>query len=249
MKPADRLRDCREFAASPSFATKEPALKRLIRACSSTIGKKFVIAVTGLLLCGFLVVHLAGNLLLYVGPKAYNDYAHSLHEKGALLAVAEIGLLVLFLVHLFFALQITRDNWTARKHRYRLKVSKIKDRQSPVKPENFMIVSGLVVLGFILLHLADMRFAIRPDITYSDFGDDEAARTIAVLATPLSAFGYTLGVALLGLHLGHGFASSFQSLGLNHPKYAVLIHWVGVIFAAVIAIGFVSFPVVYFLQK
>jgi succinate dehydrogenase cytochrome b subunit len=223
-------------------------LKRLIRACSSTIGKKFVIAITGLLLCGFLVVHLAGNLLLYVGPKAYNDYAHSLHDKGALLAVAEIGLLALFLVHLLLALQIARDNWAARKARYAVKVSKIKDRQSPVKPENFMVVSGLIVLGFLLLHLADMRFAIRPDIDYTAFADDEAERTMTVLATPLTAFVYTLGCVLLGLHLAHGFASAFQSLGLNHPRYASLIHWIGVIFAAVIAVGFVTFPIVYFLR-
>lgn len=225
-------------------------MKRLIRACSSTIGKKFVIAITGLLLCGFLVVHLSGNLLLYVGPKAYNDYAHSLHEKAALLAVAEIVLLALFLVHLFLALQISRENWAARKRRYRLKVSKIQDRRSPlIRPENFMIVSGLIVLSFILLHLVDMRFAARPDVDYTAFGDNEAARTIAILATPLSAFGYTIGVTLLGLHLGHGFASLFQTLGLNHPKYAALIHWVGVIFAAVIALGFVSFPVFFFLSQ
>ena len=221
-------------------------MKRLIRACSSTIGKKFVIAITGLLLCGFLVVHLAGNLLLYVGPQAYNDYARSLHEQGALLVVAEIGLLGLFLIHLFLALGIARDNWAARKTRYAVKVSKIKNRQSGIKPENFMVVSGLIVLGFLLLHLADMRFAMRPDIDYAAFADDEAARTMAVLATPLTRVVYTVGCLLLGLHLAHGFSSAFQSLGLNHPRYASLIHWIGVIFAAVIAVGFVSFPFVYF---
>ena len=92
-----------------------------------------------------------------------------------------------------------------------------------------------------------MRFAARPDINYAVFGDDEAARTIAILATPLSRVRIRpRRCPLLGLHLGHGFASSFQSLGLNHPKYAALIHWIGVMFAAVIFLGFVSFPVIYF---
>ena len=223
-------------------------MNRLIRACSSTIGKKFIIAVTGLLLCGFLVVHLAGNLLLYVGPKAYNDYAHALHQNEALLKVAEVGLVVLFLTHLMLALQISRENRAARKVKYQLKESKIENRQGSFQPANFMLVTGLFVLGFLILHLIDFTFLLRSDITYSDFEGDEAAKAAKILSTPLTGIVYTVGCALLGLHLAHGFSSAFQSLGMNHPEYESLLKWFGVIFAVIIAVGFVSFPIVYLLQ-
>ena len=223
-------------------------MKRLIRACSSTIGKKFVIAVTGLLLCGFLVVHLVGNLLLYVGPTAYNDYAHALHENDALLKVGEVGLVALFLTHLMLAIRISFENRAARKVRYRLNESKIENRQSPFHPENFMLISGLFVLGFLVLHLVDFTFLLRTDIAYSNYEGNEAAKADAILSTPLTQIVYAIGCALLGLHLAHGFSSAFQSLGMNHPQYESLLKWIGVIFAVVIAVGFVSFPIVYFLR-
>ena len=217
-----------------------------MRIFSSTVGKKFLMAITGLLLSGFLVVHLSGNLLLYVGPEAYNEYADNLHQQAALLVVAEVGLLALFALHLFLALQISRENRAARKVRYRVQQSKIANRYSAVvKPETFMLLSGLAILGFLILHLVDFRFALRPDISYPA---EEAERAANVLNTPLTQIVYSVGCALLGLHLAHGFASAFQSLGLNHPKYESLIHWAGVIFATIIGLGFLSFPLYYALM-
>lgn len=224
-------------------------MKWLMQACSTTIGKKFVMAITGLLLCAFLVVHLAGNLLLYVGPQAYNDYAHALHRQEWLVKIAEVGLIVLFGLHIVLAVQTSRQNRAARNHRYAVKESKIRDRLSPVKPETWMLISGLIIFGFLILHLVDFTFLLRPDIDYADFERNEYDKAAAILKTPLTALVYTVGSAILGFHLAHGVSSAFQSMGWNHPRYESPLRWCGVLFAAVIGIGFVTFPVIFFLTS
>lgn len=212
----------------------------LVRALSSSIGKKFVMGITGLLLCGFLIVHLAGNLLLYVGADAYNEYAHALHSQSALLAVAEAGLLLLFLAHLVLAVVTTRENKLARgREDYALKASK----QKPFLtffPHNWMWITGTIVLAFVLLHLADFRMGLRNPGSADEAPFDKAVR---LLKDPITMSGYLVGVIVLGIHLAHGFASAFQSLGINHPKYNTAIKIVGGLFAAVIAVGFASFPI------
>ncbi len=226
-------------------------MKWLMRACSTTVGKKYLMAVTGLLLCGFLVVHLSGNLLLYVGQdgEAYNKYAHTLHSQEGLLKVAEVGLIVLFGSHIWLALQVSRDNRAARNVSYAARESKIAGRLSPVKAETFMLISGLVILGFLILHLADFTFLLRHDADwYKTYEGNEFAKAKALLTDPLTGVVYTVGCTLLGIHLAHGIASAFQSLGLNNPKYESMIRWIGVIVAAILGVGFVSFPIIYFLQ-
>ena len=102
-----------------------------------------------------------------------------------------------------------------------------------------------VVLGFVILHLIDMKFQARPDIVYLDEHAPNApyANALAVLSNPISRVVYTIGVIVLGFHLSHGFASAFQSLGLNHPKYTPLIKWISRLFAFAIAAGFASLPI------
>ncbi len=209
------------------------------RGFSTTVGKKFVMAITGLLLCGFLVFHLAGNLLMYVGPDVYNNYAHTLHAQGPLLALAEIGLAVLFVVHICLAISTTIENKRARKTSYATKASKIPERTLSIQNESWMFISGAIILGFLLLHLSDFAFELRPDINYE--GLEPFEKAIAVLQTPLTIVGYGIGTIILGVHLGHGVASAFQSLGLTHPKYKSAIGWLGVAFAIVVALGFLSF--------
>lgn len=218
-----------------------------IRALSTTIGQKLVMGATGLLLCGFLVVHLAGNLLMYQSAEAYNHYAHKLHDME-LLPVAEVGLLVLFVLHVLLAFTTARTNTAARAIGYREKHTKLKGGLE-FEPHNWMFVTGVIVLGFVLLHLSDMRFAewnLRltraPDATpYQD--------AVRVLKDPISAGVYILGSLVLGVHLAHGFQSAFRSLGLNHPKYTPFIRKVGILFAIIIAIGFASLPFVFFFVK
>lgn len=199
--------------------------------------------ITGLMLCGFLVAHLAGNLFLFVGPEAFNEYAHALHKQVELLALAELGLLVLFLMHVYLAFALSAGNLNARTGHYSMKQTKLPNRV--IGASSWMFASGAVVLAFIILHLIDMRLGLRGDLKYLAETDPEAPyrNTITVLSNPISRLVYFVGVVVLGVHLSHGFPSAFQSLGLNHPKYMPLIKWIGRIFAVVIAVGFAAIVV------
>ncbi len=199
--------------------------------------------VTGLLLCGFLVAHLAGNLLLFMGAKPFNEYAHALHSQWELLAVAEFGLVVLFLAHVYLAVATTIGNYRARRDFYVLKQSKVPGRI--IGANSWMFASGSVVLGFVILHLIDLRLGLRSSLQYLPETDLEAPfkNTLAAISDPISRVVYFVGVIVLGVHLSHGFASAFQSLGLNHPKYTPLIKIIGKIFGVIIAVGFASIVV------
>jgi succinate dehydrogenase / fumarate reductase cytochrome b subunit len=197
-------------------------------------------AATGLLLCGFLVAHLAGNLKLYNGRTAFDDYAHWLHDQE-FLPLAEAGLLVLFVLHIYLAFATTIENRQARQQAYAVKETKRRD--GVLYTWNWMFISGSVILGFLILHIIDMKLSLRPDVEYGD--EAEAFRnTIAVLSSPVSRIVYMVGSVFLGFHLAHGFSSAFQSLGLNHPKYTPLIKLMGIVFAIVIAAGFFSLPLI-----
>ncbi len=212
-------------------------LKWVLRLLNSSIGRKFVMGATGLLLCGFLVAHLAGNLLLFVGQKAFDHYAHTLHSQEWL-PFAEAGLLVLFLAHIYLAFATTKDNKSARSVEYGVKQTKIRGKILEIpSPSNWMFASGAVVLGFLILHLIDLRLGLRPDV--AQFDEAEAYRnTIEVVSNPYSRLIYGVGVIFLGFHLSHGFAAAFQSLGFSHPKYTPTIKLAGKIFAIAIAAGF-----------
>lgn len=214
-------------------------LKWVLRLLRSSIGRKFVMGVTGLLLCGFLVAHLAGNLLLFAGKPGFDRYAHTLHEQEWL-PLAEAGLLVLFLAHIYLAFTTDKDNRSARSVPYAVKQSKLPSRVLHVSPpSNWMFASGAVVLGFLLLHMVDMRLKVRPLI---DYHAEEYAfyNTILILSNPYSRVVYLVGVLFLGFHLSHGFSSAFQSIGLSHKKYTPTIKLVGVVFSILIAAGFAS---------
>jgi succinate dehydrogenase cytochrome b subunit len=220
-------------------------LRWFFRLLSSSIGQKFVMAITGLLLCGFLVAHLEGNLLLFASAEKYNAYAHFLHSQELLLMVAETGLFLLFFAHIYLAFSTAWGNVRGRVNHYAVKQSKLPSGLMATRPSTWMFASGAVVLGFVILHLIDMKFQARPDITYLDEHNPNAPYTnaLAVLGNPISRVVYTLGVIVLGFHLAHGVSSAFQSLGLNHPKYTPLIKWIGLLFAFAITVGFASLPI------
>lgn len=222
----------------------------LIKALSSSVGKKFVMGATGLLLSGFLVAHLLGNFLLFAGDEAYNEYAHALHKQEALLMVAETGLFALFIAHIYLAVQLTRENMAARRVAYARKETKRGERILKLSAENWMFISGSIVLGFLVLHLIDFKFEVRPDMVYEGTGvngetlhKEPFDKAVMLLQNPVTFTVYLIGSLILGVHLSHGFASAFQSLGLNHAKYNSCIKWLGVAFAIVVAIGFASFPI------
>lgn len=223
---------------------------------TSSVGKKFVMGITGLLLCGFLVTHLAGNLLMLVGRDAYNGYAHALHSNELLIKFAEVGLLVLFVTHIYLAFATSRENRQARGPvGYDQQVTKIENQNmthpTALAPKNWMFVTGAVVLAFVLLHLYDFTLELRTDqsIDYEATAElhgeqvpDAFGKAVSLLKTPLSCVVYLVGCLFLGWHLGHGFSSAFQSLGINHPRYNGLIRYSGIAFAIAIGGGFALFP-------
>ena len=213
----------------------------LLKAFKSSIGQKFVMAITGLLLCGFLVVHLAGNVLLYVGPEAYDHYAHQLHSNEKLLLIAEIGLYALFFLHIYFAFSTKAMNTQARKTGYLEKQSKIEEgKLSVFRAQNWMFLSGSIVLAFLILHISDFKFELR----MSDVSEMEPyEKAVRILRNGVSLLIYTVGPLILAIHLSHGVQSAFQTLGWNHPKYNKLIRVGGSVFAWVVGLGFASFPI------
>jgi succinate dehydrogenase / fumarate reductase cytochrome b subunit len=211
-----------------------------VNTISTTIAQKLVVGLSGLLLIGFLVVHLAGNFLIYSREgdyRAYNEYAHAIHSNP-LLPVAEIALLALFLVHVALTVVLVLKNRRARPQGYEVKRSK--RGKSALVAHNVMHWTGFVVLAFVVLHLADFRFGLRyPDQP----GQSPAHRALMILHDPLSATLYTVGSLLLGYHLYHGFQSGFQTLGLSNPRTIGALRLLGTVLAVVLAAGFASFPV------
>ncbi len=220
----------------------EPTLNWLTAALRSTVGQKFVMGFTGLFLCLFLVIHLVGNLFLYFGADAYNAYAHAIHQNEALLIAAEVILYLAFAAHLYIAISLTRANWAARQKRYAMRGSKIEDRTINVagfNASNTMFVTGTIILAFLILHLADFKFGMGWDHE----GIEPYSRAAAILSDYGRQVAYALGSLFVGVHVSHGFASTFQSLGVNHPKYNRWIRIASWIFAIVIALGFMSFSI------
>jgi len=209
---------------------------------TSTLGRKYLVGLTGIGLVVFAAMHLAGNLLMYAGPDAYNHYAEALHDN-MLLPVAEVGLLVCFVTHIAFSLMLKARSVGARPQSY----DKVGTKRGKAwySPSKTMVITGVAVLGFVLLHLWDMRV---PRLIGMG-AENELEHTFSVLRRSLQGPVYLIGSLLLGIHVSHGFQSAFQSLGLKYPKYATLIERTGLVLALVVALGFASFPVYAFLIK
>ncbi len=200
----------------------------------SSIGKKYLMAITGLLLVGFLVVHLAGNFLLYVGDGAkFTAYARGLHDLGPLLWLAELGLVALFGLHIGFAVRTILDNRKARPQRYAVANS----RGAKTFASATMPLTGAVVLFFVLVHLWHFRL----DDAFK--GDDPAGLVRDTLASPLVALIYLVGVGALTVHLSHAIQSALQTLGLDHPNFTPIRAKLGIGLAVALGLGFASFPV------
>ena len=214
----------------------------VLNALASSVGRKPVMALTGLFLCVFLLIHLAGNVLLYVGAEQYDHYAHTLHSQKAFLIASEVLLYGAFAAHIYLAFRLTRDNWGARKKLYRVKSDKRDDRIGAgwIAPEKWMLFSGLIVLGFSIVHVLQFKFEqlVGTDLSpLSPYGQAQV-----ILSGGLTAVLYLVGCIILGVHVSHGFQSCWQSLGVNHPRVNSLLRVASVAFGVLVAIGFSSFP-------
>ncbi len=211
------------------------------RVFSSSVGTKLLIGLTGLGLFAYMVLHLVGNVLIFAGPETFNAYSHTLISNPLLLPV-EIGLLAIFLLHVYKAVTNYVANSAARPIRYATKKRADHTSRKSVASTT-MIWSGLVVLVFIVIHIWQFRFG-----TYYETGGEVPIRDLArtefeVFSHPGWVALYVVATLLVGLHLRHGISSSFQSVGLDHPVYTRRLTAWGIALAILIGAGLAIIPV------
>jgi len=209
---------------------------------ASSIGKKILVALTGLMLIGFVFGHLVGNLLIFAGQDAINEYGHLLQTAlhGAGVWIARAGLLAAVLVHIVATVSLTKQNNAARPNKYGQHKAQVSSKSS-----HTMIVSGLTILAFIVYHL--LHYTVRVGNSYNsdaykiDLHGEKVHNVYKMVIdgfswAPASIF-YLIAMALLCSHLSHGFSSLFQTLGISTDKSEPLFKKAGYAFAGLIFAG------------
>lgn len=211
--------------------------------CSS-IGRKMVMALTGLGLSGFLLVHMSGNLLLLCGAQSYNIYAHKL-ISNPLIEFAEGGLVAMFGLHILLAISLTRQNRDSRPDRYQ---SCARGNKRVGLPSRTMIYSGLLILVFLVLHLISFKYGTVYMVTYDGLEVRDLYKLVLEkFKDPVYVGWYVFSMAVLAMHLSHGIASVFQSLGLASAKKCSL-RLVAAVIAVLLCGGFVVQPLYLFFK-
>jgi succinate dehydrogenase / fumarate reductase cytochrome b subunit len=211
---------------------------------NSSIGKKLLVALTGLVLVLFLAGHLAGNLLIFVGEEAFNEYAEMLHTMlhGAGVWIARVVLLTCLVIHVAATISLTRANRAASPkyvHEQTIQAS---------KSSRIMIWSGLTILAFVIFHI--LHFTVRVDSGLADIAKTNPHKMVIVgFSNGLVVLFYAIAMTLLCSHLAHGVASIFQTLGLRSKKSAPLIEKFSKAYALIIWLGFLSIPLAIYLFK
>jgi len=216
-------------------------MHRLLRLFGTSVGRKLVMAVTGILLIGFLLVHMLGNMAIYQGPKALNDYAAWL-EGHPLIWVARLGLLAIFSAHVYTAISLAIENSRARPTPYHLKQAVAATLSS-----RYIVVSGLLIFAFLIYHLLHFTFGV---VQPEDFGFRDSAGDQDVYAMVVLGFqnvwisaSYVVAMLIVGFHLSHGASSVFQTLGINHESYNALIKLAARGLVLVLVLGNASIPI------
>jgi succinate dehydrogenase / fumarate reductase, cytochrome b subunit len=214
---------------------------RFRRVFTSTVGAKLLMGLTGLALFVYMLLHLAGNAIVLAGPELFNAYSHTLISNPLILPI-EIGLLAIFLLHIYKAISLLMANTAARPVRYSKK-ERARHTSRKSVASSTMIASGLFVLFFVIVHVKQFKFG-----TWYQAAGEEAVRDLyrtemEVFQNPLWVAFYVAGTLLVGLHLRHGIASGFQSLGLDHPVYTKRLTAIGIFLAVLIGVGLALIPV------
>jgi succinate dehydrogenase / fumarate reductase cytochrome b subunit len=213
----------------------------LSRAYRSSLGKKYVMAITGFLLFLFVIVHMAGNLQVYLGQEPMNAYAELLKSKPGLLWTARVGLFVIAALHVISALQLAAENRAARPQPY------AQGKPIASLASRTILVSGLIIFAFIVYHLMHFTFGVtNPDFMdlHDAFGrHDVFTMVIEGFRNPYVSAFYIISMGLLCLHLSHGVSSLFQSLGIRRKGTIAAFNSFARIAAIVIFIGNCSIPI------
>jgi succinate dehydrogenase / fumarate reductase cytochrome b subunit len=214
----------------------------------SSVGRKMVMSITGLMMVLFVVVHLLGNSSVFVGPDGINVYATKLHGLGPFVWMFRLVMLTMFSLHVFYGIQLTLENDKAKPQGYAVK----KSLQTTFAAKN-MIWTGVLIAAFLIYHLLHFTFqVISPEIAASRNMD--AMGRPDVFRMVLSGFQqftislmYVGAMVALAFHLTHGIQSFFQTLGLNNDRTRPVITKAGTIAAIILSLGYVSIPIIIFL--
>ena len=210
-------------------------IDRAARFYESTIGKKAVMAITGLILFGFLIAHMAGNLQVFLGLEVMNNYAENLHANAPLLWGARIVLLLSVLLHAWASIQLYSLKKEARPIGY-AKPGNVKSSWA----SRTMMLSGPVIAAFVIYHLLHLTTGtLHPDFVPLRAYEN----VVAAFRQPIVSVIYIVAMLLVGNHLSHGIWSMFQSIGFSHPRYTPKIKKFAAVFAWVLIAGFISVPV------
>jgi succinate dehydrogenase / fumarate reductase cytochrome b subunit len=211
-------------------------LRWLGHTLSSSIGKKALMAVTGLLLIGFLIEHVFGNLFLYAGEGPFDGYVALFKRLGPGLYVLEAGLFLLFAAHIYLGVRVSMENHEARSRGYHVRNT----RGQATVSSTTMLITGLLVLAYLVKHIVDFRLN-------EHFEEAPFERVRELLSHPVHALVYVAAAIALTFHLAHALRSACQSLGLSHPKLTPLLERISVALALLIGLGFMSFPLYFWL--
>src|SRR6056297_296572 len=219
----------------------------IIKAFQSQVGRKILTGLTGLLLVFFIMFHLAGNLAVFGEPNAMNAYSKFLHSLGPLLWVARIGLLALFVIHAWIGISIWLKKRKARPQGYEVYSSKGGPSKQSLSSRS-MAFTGVVLLVFVVIHINTFALGDMGEVMIDgQMTHDIKTLVLDTFQSPVYAFGYTVVMILLGVHLGHGIWSAFTSLTVKSKKASAIIYTVGAVAAFLLAVGFLFIPLyIYF---
>ncbi len=207
----------------------------------SSISKKALTAVTGLILSGFVVMHLLGNLFIFAGPEALNAYANKLRDLGPLLWAARAFLLGALIIHIVTSIAVTRENRAARPLRYA-----VKGHAESTLAGRTMMLSGIALSAFLIYHLLHFTFRVtHPSISHlTDAAGRHDVYTMVVMSfrQPVLCVVHVLSLGLICLHLSHGFGSWLQSLGLSTDRSMPLVAWGSRRLALAVFLGYCAIP-------
>jgi succinate dehydrogenase / fumarate reductase cytochrome b subunit len=209
----------------------------------TSIGKKYLMGISGLVWAGFVFGHMAGNMLIFVSPDLYNAYGHAIVSNKILLYGTEAVLLLALITHVLMAVILTKENRQARSQRYAVSPSGIKGASLASKT---MAIQGSLILAFVISHLVTFKYGTYYETTVNGVVMRDLHRLIVeVFSQPGYLFWYVVCLVLLGFHLSHGMGSIFQSLGISHV-HSDKIKKLSLTYAIVVALGFLSQPIYVF---
>ncbi|MBK8165544.1 MAG: succinate dehydrogenase cytochrome b subunit [bacterium] len=217
----------------------------------SSVGKKVITGLTGFLLVGFVIVHLLGNLTLFIGPDAFNGYAHFLETAvhGWLIYAFEAGLLVIFAFHIAAAVTVAvTDKLAARKQGYKY-AKNAGGRSRKTLASRSMIISGVVIAVFVIAHIFMFKFNAGNAFEKDANGTKNLFKVVVTAFKDPAFTAFTVvAMILLGMHLRHGAWSAFQSLGWTNDRWLPFLTRAALVVSIVLAVGFILLPVVLFIN-